>query len=538
MQVRMTPHGVAARRVKRLLIAATALCAASTAARAETVHFTVDATKNVHTISRYIYGINETNIGGSKWPNVTFRRVGGNRWTAYNWVNNASNAGSDFEYQNDDFLGGGSTPGGAVIPAIKNAAASRAGLLLTVPIQGYVAADKDGNGDVRKTPNYLNVRFHKERSRKGSAFTLKPDPQLSTVYQDEFVNWVKVKYPSSLSSSTPIWFSLDNEPDLWSDTHAEVHPKKVTYAELIAKAIDYAGAIKAVMPKALVFGPVNYGFNGYVNLQDAPDASGDFQVAYLRKLKAASASAGKRLLDVLDVHWYPEATDASGKVRITEQSTSAAVVKARLQAPRSLWDPTYIETSWIAQDWYGNAAVKLLPRLFAKISSNFPGTKLAFTEYNYGAGHHISGGIAQADVLGVFGREGVFAANEFPLDDNESFIQGGMKMYRDFDGKNATFGNTSISAVSDNVRDSSVYASLDSADSSRLVVVAINKTASSVTTVIKLNHAKPMKHAKVYQLTSASPNPKLKTTLTLTNHAQFTYVMPAYSVSTIALSTK
>jgi hypothetical protein len=41
-------------------------------------------------------------------------RIGGNRWTAYNWETNASNAGSDYLYQNDTYLGGGSAPGGAV----------------------------------------------------------------------------------------------------------------------------------------------------------------------------------------------------------------------------------------------------------------------------------------------------------------------------------------------------------------------------------------------------------------------------------------
>ena len=33
------------------------------------------------------------------------------------------------------------------------------------------------------------------------------------------------------------------------------------------------------------------------------------------------------------------------------------------------------------------------------------------TEYNFGAGDHISGGLAQADVLGIFGREGLYLGN-------------------------------------------------------------------------------------------------------------------------------
>src|SRR5262249_52918178 len=158
---------------------------------------------------------------------------------------------------------------------------------------------------------------------------------------------------------------------------------------------------------ALIFGPANYGFNGYVNLQEAPDGNGrDFLTFFLREMKKDQATRGKRVLDVLDLHWYPEAT--GGGIRITSPSHAAAVVAARLQAPRSLWDKTYREKSWIADDWY-NGPIFLLPRLFTKIQANYPGTKLSFSEYNYGGGTHISGGIAQADVLGVFGREGVFA---------------------------------------------------------------------------------------------------------------------------------
>ena len=35
---------------------------------------------------------------------------------------------------------------------------------------------------------------------------------------------------------------------------------------------------------------------------------------------------------------------------------------------------------------------------------------LALTEYNFGAGNHISGAIAQADALGAFGQADTFAA--------------------------------------------------------------------------------------------------------------------------------
>ena len=45
---------------------------------------------------------------------LTFDRAGGNRWTAYNWETNASNAGSDYIYNNDNYLSSSNVPAEAV----------------------------------------------------------------------------------------------------------------------------------------------------------------------------------------------------------------------------------------------------------------------------------------------------------------------------------------------------------------------------------------------------------------------------------------
>lgn len=495
--------------------------------------FAIDPLQDVHPISRFIYGVNESLDGNYSAGTVT--RLGGNRWTAYNWENNASNAGSDWYFQNDSYLGGGDTPGGAVIPRLQNASTRNAATVLTVPINGYVAADKNGGGDVRNSgSNYLQTRFKQEVAAKGAAFSLTPSTTDAYVYQDEFVNWVNANFPyAKTDSKRPIFYSLDNEPDLWSSTHAEVHPAATTYAELVSKSIAYADAIKDISPGSLVFGPVNYGWHGYTTLQDAPDGGGrDFQSYYLQQLAQAESTYGHRLVDVMDVHWYPEAT--GGGVRITEQNNTDAVVAARLQAPRSLWDPTYTETSWITQ-WSTNGPINLLPRLNGKITQNYPGTKLAITEYNYGGGNHISGGIAQADVLGILGRDGVFAANVWRLATDESFIQGGFRMFRNFDGVSSSFGDTSVRATTDNVAGSSVYASLDSADPNVLYVVAINKTNAPLPVTMQLARVLPGATATTYQLTSASAVPQLAGTTAIVNPANYSATLPAYSVSTIRI---
>jgi hypothetical protein len=320
------------------------------------------------------------------------------------------------------------------------------------------------------------------------------------------------------------------------------------------KTIAHASAIKDVNPNAVVFGGVAYGWNEFTTLQDAPgrvttpahpggDQTGELHYYewLLNEVAKEEAAQGRTLMDVLDLHWYPEAR--GGGVRITENNNSTAVVEARVQAPRSLWDPTYTETSWISQwsTWVGRPGnpgpVKLLPRVQRDIDDFKPGTKIAMTEYNYGGTNHISGAIAQADALGVFGREGVFAATFWSLhgDSQSRFAAGAFNMFLNYDGAGGRFGDTSIAATTDAIAKSAIYASGDPSDPRRMVVVAINRTASPQTTSLAVTHDVRFDVAEVYQLTSASSTPVRVADITIELVNAFQYTMPAYSVSTLEL---
>jgi hypothetical protein len=501
------------RRTKQILASCVILDGLAPLLRAQTAVFTINAQQNVQSISPFIYGVNQ-NLPG--YNNPTYFRLGGDRWTAYNWVTNASNAGSDFNYSNDDYLGGGSTPGGAVIPTLQEADSLDAGTLLTIPINGLVSADEDGPVNIND-PNRFTTRFEPEEPAKNAPFTLTPSPTAPAVYEDEFVNWVKVNFPYGTTDPTrPISFELDNEPDAWSSVHPEVHPNPVTYAELINDTIAYATAIKAVEPNALIYGPVNFGWPGIFNLNNASDSAqdGDFINYYLQQIAAASKAAGERLVDVLDVHWYP--------------------VTGGLQAPRSLWDPTYTENDYITE-YDTDGPIELLPRLQAQINQYYPGTKLSISEYDYGSGNAIAGGIMEADTLGIFGKEGVYSANEWELVSGEDYTGAAFNMYRDYDGKGGTFGNISVAATTSDVTDTSVYASLDSTNPYHMVLVAINKTGSPITSTLSFQQSQAFGEAAVYQLTSAAAAPVFSGDMMLSNPTAMSYAMPAYSVSTINL---
>jgi hypothetical protein len=533
------------------------------------VRFTVDLTRTTP-ISPYIYGMNAytDDIGKAAWEfpwfgatppaGVTMNRFGGNRLSAYNWENNFSNAGNDADFSNDDFLSESSSPGEAVRSRVLASFARDAGLLVTVPMLGHVAADRNGGtgSSASQLEQRLATRFVPSFPAKGAPFSLPPKRDDRAVYQDEFVHWLRQTFPASMNAvDKPLMISLDNEPDIWGATHEEIKSKVAdkmwiqSYDEFIATTIEYARAIKDVAPDVVVFGPAVATWAGAATLgrwptPDPKYGAGFFFDTYLSQLRAHEQSSGKRLVDVLDLHWYPAGGAGAYEITNDYAPQTAAMIDARVQAPRSLWDPTYDERSWVSEVQAG--PIKLLPYLKEKVATHYPGTKIAITEYYYGRGGDISGGIAQADALGIFGREGVFAAMVWPNvgvwsyggDGKKAYayLFGAFRSFRDYDGKGGRFGDLATAASTSDPERSSIYASVDQGSAtSRVVLVAINKSSSPLAAEIVLSDAKPWTRGEVYVMSDGSPNPTRKPDLTGIAGNKLVYQMPPMSVSTLVL---
>jgi len=466
-------------------------CLAAPAPVAAPATFSVSTSRRTP-ISPYIYGVNfpDWNRLGRGY---TLARLGGNRTTAYNWETNASNAGSDWRHQNDSLMGVTDEAGWAYRTFMESARSHGAAVLLTIPTAGYVAADKRGDGDVNQTPDYLNVRFHRSLARKPGKFAYPPDTTDKVVYQDEFAAWLwKVKSPS-----TPLWFSLDNEPDLWRHTHARICLEKPTYASIIANNIAFASAIKDAAPGAIVTGPANYGWQGFRRFQDAPDANNrDFLDVYLAAMRDAERKAGKRLLDVLDIHWYPEAR--GDDVRICDGPDKPGTPAARIQA---------------------------------QIARHDPGTKLAITEYNYGGGQVISGAIAQADVLGIFGRYGVYAACNWGIGPRDTAEIAGFRAFVDYDGKGSRFADQGLAVTGGSAAQNSCYAALDSKDPRRMTLVLINKAGAPSPMRVDLGRFRPAS-ARAWRVAGPAPFASAPAAVTMEGSA-LTLTAPPLSVTTL-----
>ena len=162
--------------------------------------------------------------------------------------------------------------------------------------------------------------------------------------------------------------------------------------------------------------------------------------------------------------------------------------------------------------------------------------KISMTEYESGGWNHIAGTIAQTDNLGIFGAQGVFAANFWPPNGTYSYALAGFRAFRDFDAAGANFGDTSLQSTSSNVANVVVYASSDSTTPGRIVFVAINRSPSSQVTAITGQALTGTAH--LYQITAASAQNQTQVapvsigTMPVSGSA-LTVTLPALSVTTI-----
>ncbi|MEI9953224.1 MAG: glycoside hydrolase family 44 protein [Pseudomonadota bacterium] len=457
--------------------------AAAQAAPVRRVKLAASCSAKGHAISPYIYGV----VGDADDLGETTLRWGGNPTTRYNWqLGNTTNVGKDWFFENtktgpyDEFL---SRCRKRPVPGA-----------LTVPLIGWVAKDTGSFGfpvsvyGAQQSTDQWKPDAGNGVRTDGSEIVPKAPTQTSVEAPPEFIGrWVEtiVKQAQKYGSRTITQYILDNEPNLWSINHRDVHPAPLTYDELLDRTIRYGTAIRKADPGALIAGPAEWGWSGYfdsardskVGLALRPDrrAHGDVPLIpwYLSKLREHEKSTGTKLLDVLDVHFYPQGQGVYGN------NADSATAALRIRSTRALWDPTYKDESWI------NEPVRLLPRLKEWVAQNYPGLAISIGEYNFGGEQHMSGALAEAEALGRFGIAGIDYAYYWVVPAKGSPAYWAFRAFRNFDGKKGHFLERSMDTQMDS--DVSLFASRDESGK-HLVLIALNL---SPTTSARANIALP-----------------------------------------------
>ena len=234
-------------------------------------------------------------------------------------------------------------------------------------------------------------------------------------------------------------------------------------------------------------------------------------------MAAAPKVKGKRLLDCFDEHYYFNFTD----------------VPSQLASTRTLWDPTYNGGTWVEKYWF-NGPMQLIPRFQQWIGQYYPGIQLSFSEYSIDSGNKlVTDAIAEADVLGIFGREQVALATMWNPPKPTDPIAFSFMLFRNVNGKGLAFGSTSVRTVSDDQGMVSAYGALRNASS--LTLVLINKTTSDLTTPVLIEGQTGTTSALFYSYSNGDLTAIHKLANVEFNSGRGRVTLPAYSMSMLVI---
>ncbi len=552
----------------------------------------VDAGNQTHPISPYIYGMNFYALSASaaKAANLPVDRWGGDATSLYNYQLDVSNAGSDWYFENGVNATGQQATSG-FNAQIESDAAIGAKTLGTVPLLGWVA--KDGTSCSYSASTYPNqFAFDPYNSKCGDGELPNPsnpgsptnitgnDPTVTATAVDPswtsgWVAYLVSKFGTAANGGVAI-YDLDNEPDWWDGVHMDVHPKPFTYDEVTGNGIAYATAIKNSDPTAAVSGPVmSFWWDFFYSKKDVEagwtvgggpcyqpwsnplDRKAHNGIPlieyYLQQFKLAETAYGARLLDYLDLHTYFAATYNGNGVGLTTAGDTGAQ-QARLNSTRVFWDPTYTDPNFPQPNYITDAnytssctlplqAPQLISMAQSWVAKDYPGTKTAFTEYNWGGQENINGAVAQADVLGIFGSYGLDLATLWGPPSPTTQVPGLMafEIYRNYDGKNSMFGDMALASTSANQGQLSVYGAERTADG-MVTVVVLNKTYGDLTATLSLANLTPNGAAQAFLYSNANlagivaqPNLTVTPPATGSTTSAITTTFPAQSITLLVV---
>ncbi len=488
------------------------------------VSIAVNASSNRIPISPLIYGVAFASSSSVLQDlNAPLHRSGGNAETRYNWQLNATSHAADWYFES--IADSPSTAGADGDSFIQESKSGGAQAMLTIPIIGWVAKLGAGGaslasyntnkyGPQTATDPYWPAAGNGVSLATGLNITTNDPTDANMTANTNFqAGWVQhlTNQWSTATNGGLLYYIMDNEWSLWDSTHRDVHPVGATMTEVFTNFCNYATMVKGIDPNALVAGPEEWGWPGYLysgydqqwsganndyNPADYPDRKAhggqDFGPWFLSQVQQRSQAAGQRLLDVFTLHCYPQEGSVSG------DAVDTATELLRNQSTRVFWDTNYVDPSWI------NTNIMLIPRMRSWVTTNYPGTKIGITEYNWGAEPYINGATAQADIDGIFGREGLDLATRWTTPDPSTPTYLAMKMYRNYDGNKSTFGDTSILTSVPNPDDLSAFGAVRTSDGAMTLMV-INKDLNNATPITaNITNFNATGTVQRWQLTSAN----------------------------------
>lgn len=291
------------------------------------IRVTVDADQDVRAISPYLYGRN--NSFSSTDPNWTlpeadfvrlrdagvrfFRESGGNNSTKYNWRRKLS---SHPDWYNNVYVNNWDQAAQALQTHFPDAQG-----MWAFPLLGYAAKTNSAN--------FADWNYNQSQWWEGVNQNLAgggmPNPRGAKALKEGDINLYLEKWNAdSAVGILDHWFgtgglglnpagirywNMDNEPEIWSGTHDDVMPKQTTPRDFMQRYIETAKMARARFPGIKLVGPVTANEWQWYNWDGKPITENGKTYPWLeyfiKSVAEAQKSSGVRLLDVLDIHFYP-----------------------------------------------------------------------------------------------------------------------------------------------------------------------------------------------------------------------------------------
>lgn len=478
-----------------------------------TVHVSIDALTNRHSISPYVYGgafpknaaiITDSGLSVVRW--------GGNGASTYNWKLGTSNADNDYFFEDFTFGALNKSADSDSAQFIQDVKSAGSAPLMTMVMLPWVAQSAETSTTQGGTDNYhwsFSVSQDGACSATGKVdqynvdagvnlqsncsttmvagpaqlnrtyFPLLDDhtqtcPVASCVYRNDWAAALSTAFGAS-----PHFYNMDNEIDIWGGTHVDVHPNPTTYEELRDIFLTESRNLKTWDSSAIRFGPVSccwyFYWRSATGAGDTSSHGGvDFLPWWVNEVAWSDAVAGSRSLDVFDIHAYPDA-DTGGLNTAQKQALAVSIY-------RDWWDPAFTSAaSYIVNGGFSNEPVDSkpfrIPRMRAIVNQAYPGTLFSITEWSaeFAGASDFSTALGDADAYGILGREHVYLATRWTAPDPANPNYFALKLFTNYDGAHHGFAPISISDTNDgNPNLFSSYAAVNAAGTS-MTVLLLNK---------------------------------------------------------------
>lgn len=522
-------------------------CFASSVIVAQGVNITVNATVNKKKVSPYIYGRNNTFDKPAQFykdAGLRFARMnGGNNATKYNWRKKMS---SHPDWYNNVYANDWDK-------SAKNISTTYPDMQQMYAFQliGRVASNTANNFN-DWTYNYSKYWFGVGQNLAGGGEINETDTEHpSTAVKDGDIQLYTQEWPADstvailnhwfgssslkLNKNQFLYWSMDNEADIWNGTHDDVMKTLIPASEFMDRYIEIAKKARALFPEIKICGPVTTSeWQWYKWGNESIRINGKYYSwleYFIKRCADEEKASGIRVLDVVDLHNYPWAKNGD--------------VDA-LQLHRMYYDTEYVYPG-------ANGLFTINGSWNTQINKEYIFKRIGdWLTLHYGANHGITCGISEwspatsesnpsATAVVYASHLGTFANNDVELFSPWTWMNGMWETLHLFSRYAKDY---SVSSTSSDENAVSAYTTVNEKTDSMTVIIVNRDMSATRSVTVNLNDFSVSDGS--YSTLQLSSLPTTETFKSHTNNAlklnavtvssnSFTVSVPALSVTAIVL---